>query len=339
MSCRATSLLGEWLEQWLNNYKKHSVRPSTWESYQVIMNTHIIPAVGKIPLKRLKAANLQQMYAEKLKTVGKRGTPLSTRYVRYMHAIVRQALQQAVKEKLVPYNAADATQPPRLIGKEMSILSEEEIGKLLEAIKDDRYYLAYKLAVATGARRGEVLGLCWDCVDFYQETKTIKRQLLALKDDPQLDHHLKTKAGKRNITLPPGITKELKALKKMQSKEQVALGEAYVGNPHNLVFTREDGSAINPQDFSKHFQRLCERAGLPRIRLHDLRHSHASLLLKKNIHPKVVQERLGHSSITMTLDLYSHLTPGLQKEAADVLGDIFKVKESSPISIVGSYKG
>jgi len=320
---------GEWLERWLYDYKRNNVKPSTFESYEAIINTHLIPALKNIPLKRLKAANLQQLYTEKLESGGKNNKPLSTRYVRYMHTLIREALQQAMKEKLVPYNIADAAKPPKLESKEMVIFSEEQVDLLLEAIQEDRYCLAYTLAIATGLRRGELLGLCWDCVDLNNESITVIRQLIALDNKPVLDSSLKTKQGKRNIPLPKGMADALKEHRKNQNEERLAWGEAYTGNPYNLVFTREDGSPLDPKEFTKRFQRLCEKAGLPRIRLHDLRHTHASLLLKKNIHPKVVQERLGHSSINITLDLYSHVTPSLQQEAADSFGDLFDKKKNA----------
>lgn len=181
------STFGEWLEIWLNNYSKPTVRPSTWESYKTISDVHIIPALGMIPLAKLKAADLQRFYNEKLKNGRKRDgkkhkdkNGLSTRYVRHMHSIIRKALQQAFKENMVHVNIADAAEPPTVKTKEMQPLTEEQVSMFLETAKDDRLIAAYLVALSTGVRRGELLGLKWDCVDLKEGAITIKRQLLSL---------------------------------------------------------------------------------------------------------------------------------------------------------------
>jgi integrase len=329
----AQTTFGEWLDKWLTSYKKGQLKPSTYESYEMLVNVHIKPALGKMPLSKLQAHMLQTFYNEKLekgRVDGKGG--LSTRGVRYLHAVIRQALQQAVKEGLLTRNIADATSPPTVKNKQMRPLTEDELLTFFEAAKEDRLYAAYVLAATTGLRRGELLGLCWDCVDLENGVITVQRQLLDLNDGLSLEETTKSKSGRRSITLTDDAIQELKAHRKRQAQEKLLMGEAYQDN--GLVFCKEDGTFLRPEEFTKRFQRYLVKAGLPKVRLHDLRHTHASLLLARGVHPKVVQERLGHSSITMTLDLYSHLTPGLQEAAAATLNGLLS-KEKSPAKTQG----
>jgi integrase len=323
----AQTTFGEWLDKWLTSYKKGQLKPSTYQSYEMLVNVHIKPALGKIPMIKLQAHMLQSFYNEKLengRADGKGG--LSTRGVRYLHAVIRQALEQAVKEGLLPRNVADATNPPTVKNKQMRPLTEEELLKFFETAKEDRLFPAYVLAATTGLRRGELLGLCWDCIDIENGVLTVQRQLLDLKDGLTLEETTKSKSGRRSIVLTDDAIRELKAHRKRQLQERWLMGEAY--QDKGLVFCREDGSFLRPDEFTKRFQRLLKKAGLPKVRLHDLRHTHASLLLARGVHPKVVQERLGHSSITMTLDLYSHLTPGLQEAAAATLNGLLNQRKS-----------
>lgn len=325
--------LGEWLDKWMTSYKKGQIKPSTYENYEIVINTHIKPALGNIPMAKLQAHMLQNFYNEKLESGradGKGG--LSTRMVRYIHTIIREALQQAVKEGLLIRNVADATTPPTVKNKQMRPLTEEELLAFFDAAKDDRLFAAYVLAATTGLRRGELLGLCWDCVDLEKGIITVKRELMNLKDGLVLEETTKSKSGRRSVVLTDDAIRELKAHKRRQAQEKLFMGEAY--QEHGLVFCKEDGTPLDPSWFTKHFQALLEKAGLPRIRFHDLRHTHATLLLARGVHPKIVQERLGHSSITMTLDLYSHLVPGLQEAAAATLNGLLS-KEKSPAKVQG----
>ncbi len=329
----AQTTFGEWLDKWLTGYKKGQLKPTTYQGYETLINVHIKPALGKIPMAKLQAHMIQSFYNEKLsagRADGKGG--LSTRMVRYLHAVIRQALQQAVKEGLLARNVADATSPPTVKNKQMRPLAENELLTFFETARKDRLFAAYVLAATTGLRRGELLGLCWDCVDLEHGVITVQRQLLPLKDGLSLEETTKSRSGRRSVTLTDDAIRELKAYRKRQAQEKLLLGEAYQDN--GLVFCKEDGSPIDPREFTKRFQRHLTKAGLPKVRLHDLRHTHASLLLARGVHPKVVQERLGHSSITMTLDLYSHLVPGLQEAAAATLNGLLS-KEKGPAKAQG----
>lgn len=323
------TFFGEWLDKWLGDYKRGQLRPGTYQSYQTLVRVHIKPALGRIPLAKLQSHMLQSFYNEKLKS-GRSDSKggLSTRMVRYLHAVIRQALQQAVKEGLLPRNVADATSPPTVQSKQIRPLTEEELLSFLAGAKEDRLFPAYVLAATTGLRRGELLGLEWGCVDLEQGVITVQRQLVVLTEGPVLEETAKSKCGKRNIALTDDAIQELKRHRKTQLQEKLLLGEAY--QDHGLVFCREDGTFLDPREFTKRFQRHLRREGLPRVRLHDLRHTHASLLLARGVHPKIVQERLGHSTITMTLDLYSHLFPGLQEAAAATLNGLLSKERPKP---------
>lgn len=318
---------GEWLDKWLTLYKKGQLKPSTYESYETLINVHIKPCLGKVPIAKLNADLLQSFYKEKLekgRVDGKGG--LSTRMVRYFYTIIREALQEAVIGGLLARNVADATTPPIIKNKKVRPLEEEELLAFFETAREDRLFAAYFLAATTGLRCGELLGLCWDSVDLEHCTITIQRQLLVLKSGLVLAETTKSKSSRRSIVLTDDAIRELKAYRKRQAQEKLLLGEAYQDN--GLVFCKDNGAPLDPREFTKHFQRLLEKAGLPKVRLHDLRHTHASLLLARGVHPKVVQERLGHSSIAITLDLYSHLTPGLQKAAAATLNGLLSKEKA-----------
>lgn len=322
--------LGEWMAKWLTVYKKGQIAQSTYENYQIMIETHIKPQLGNMPLMKLQVNTLQAFYNEKLehgRVDGKGG--LSTKMVRYIHTLIRQALAQALKESFLSRNVADATSPPTIRNKQFKPIEESELIAFLEnkEVKDDRLYAAYVLVATTGLRRGELLGLCWDCVALEQENITVKRQLLTLKDGLKLADSTKSKSGRRNIALTDDAVRELKAHKRRQAEERLHIGGAYQDN--GLVFCKADGTAIDPREFTKRFQKRMVDAGLPKTRLHDMRHLHATLLLKRGIPAKLVQERLGHSSIQMTLDLYSHVTPEMKRLAAESLNGLLNKEKSS----------
>jgi integrase len=319
----ATCTLGEWLGKWLTDYKKPQLKRSTYENYETMIEAHLRPGLGNIPLAKLQSHMLQSFYNEKLESGRRDGKGgLSSRMVRYLHAIVRQALEQAVKEGLLARNVADATSPPVTRNRQMRPLTEDELVRFFEVAKEDRLFPAFVLCATTGLRRGELCGLKWDSIDLDEGTLIVRRQLLTLKGGPSLEDSAKSRRGMRRITLTDDAIQELRALRKRQAEEKLLLGEAY--QKTNLVFCNADGTKISPPQVTRRFQRILEEAGLPKVRLHDLRHTHASLLLARGTHPKVVQERLGHSSITITLDLYSHMTPGLDEAAAASLNGLLK---------------
>jgi len=280
-----------------------------------------------MPLIKPQPHILQAFYNEKLANGRQDGQGgLSSRTTRYLHVIIREALEQALKEGFVMRNVADATSPPVIRNKAMQPLTESELLAFLDYAKEDRLYSAYVLSATTGLRRGELLGLDWSCISLDQGIVNVKRQLLSLRSGIAFEETAKTKSGKRSITLTDDAIRELKIHKKRQLQERLLIGESYQDN--GLVFCKGDGSPVGPNEFTKHFQRLLVNAGLPKVRLHDLRHTHATLLLQRGVPAKLVQERLGHSSIKMTLDLYSHVTPETAKLAAESLNGLLSKEKA-----------
>ena len=327
----STYTFGDWLDKWLNDYKKATLKQHTYESYESLIRLHIKPCLGKSLITKMQTNQLQTFYNKKLKGDANKGIKsLSSRMVRYMHAVIRQALEQAVKEGKVNRNVADLTTPPVIKNKSIIPLTEEELLVFLRQAQSDRYFAAFLLAATTGLRRGELLGLTWDCVDLGKGIITVRRQLIPVKGGLKIEETTKSDSSKRRINLTDDAIRELKSHKKEQ-EEKIKMLPDDLYQDNNLVFALEDGRFIEPRAFTKRFQRIIKKAGLSKVRLHDLRHTHASLLLARGIHPKIVQERLGHSSISITLDLYSHLTDNLQKAAALSLNGLMTKSEKKSI--------
>ena len=296
--------LADYLRRWLADYAKPSVTPRTHERYVSIAERHLIPALGAIPLPQLRPEHLQRHYTAKL------ADGLSPRTVKYHHVVLNVALQTALKWGLVARNVADAVDPPRGGRTDMQTWNEYEMGTFLEAAKATPYYCLFYLSLYTGARRSELLALRWGDVDFLLGQVHISRGLHHLQDGTYVFLQPKSARSRRTIALPPsaiGVLREYHAL-------QVSLGMPMDGDA--LLFCQVDGSPLRPNTVSRTRTILAERCGVKRIRFHDARHNHASLMLKQGIHPKIVQERLGHSTIAVTLDTYSHIAPGLQDAAA-----------------------
>ena len=316
--------LGDWLDRWLEEYKRNNIEQLTYENYHSIINLHIKPELGKTLISKLKADQIQAFYNKLLKEGrldGKGG--LSTSMVKHTHTIINQALKKAQATGLINRNVAQETEPPKVKNKEAKAFTEEQLQIFIEEAKDDRLYVAFVLSVTTGVRRGELLGLKWDCVNFDNKTIAIKRQLIPHKVGLILKETLKSKKSKRTITLTDDAVRELLAHKECQDQEKkLQAGIGYEDS--DLVFAKVDGTFIEPRSFTKRFQRIASRAGLSKTTLHQLRHTHASLLMAQGIHQKVVQERLGHSSVAITMDLYSHLSEKLERQASSSLNGLIK---------------
>jgi len=308
--------LGEFLERWLADYVCPNLAPRTAEGYEHIIRRHLIPSLGNIPLTQLKPAHLQRYYTEKLsggRCDGKGG--LSAKTVRHHHVTLHDALQSAVKWGFLSRNSADAVSPPRSQRPEWHTLSEDDINTLLEAAKATPYYALFHLALFTGMRRSEFLALRWSDIDLLLCQVYITRTLHQLRNGEIFLRMPKTAKGRRMIALSPSATSVLREHREKQELNRVMLGKPLEDN--DLVFSQIDGKPLLPDTVTHAWIKLVRRTGLEGIRLHDARHSHASLMLKQGTHPKIVQERLGHASIQITLDTYSHVAPGLQAAAAD----------------------
>jgi len=314
--------LGDCLEQWLRDYAWPNLAPRTAEGYQHIIRQHLIPGLGNIPLTQLKPEHLQRYYAEKLSDgrCDDKG-PLSARTVRYHHATIHKALQDAVKWGLLSRNPADAVTPPRSSQRpEWNTLSEDDIHILLEAAKPTPYYTLFYLALFTGMRRSELLALRWCDVDLLLCQLYVTRTLHYLQGVGTVIGSPKTAKGRRLVALSPSTALVLAEHKEKQAATKTMMGVALKDD--DLVFSDLNGKPLLPNTVTHAWIKLVKRAGLEGIRLHDARHSHASLMLKAGTHPKIVQERLGHASIQITLDTYSHVAPGLQQAAANRFDDL-----------------
>lgn len=297
-----------------------TIRPSTLRSYRLQVEKHVVPRLGSVPLQRLDGGAINRFYASLAddgRTDGNGG--LSPASVRRVHASLHRALKDAVRWGKLTRNPADAAYPPRVrahAAKEMTTWTVEELRSFLDSVADDPLYALWLTLASTGMRRGEALGLRRSDLDLDAGRASIRRTLIAI--GYELHHSTpKTAKGNRQIALDPRTVEALKAHRTAQVKEQLAMGEHYEDN--GLVFSRPDGTPIHPDRASKMFNQLVARSGLRRIRLHDLRHTHATIALRAGIHPKVVSERLGHGSITITLDTYSHAIPAMQEEAAETV--------------------
>lgn len=296
---------------------------TTKEGYIQKIEKHIKPYLGNIYLENLKPLHLQNFYDDKLKSGkldGKGG--LSARTVLALHRIIYSSLEQAVKWQLVIRNVAQAVEPPKAKKYQAKYLTDKQTEELIENSKNTEIYIPIMLAIYTGARRGEILGLKWQNVDLKKGIIKIVDNLCATKNGLIIKQP-KTNNGIRTIAISNNLIKILKKHKIKQMENKIKLGEYYKEN--NMVCCYEDGHPFNPKRFSAKFHELLEKNNLPLIRFHDLRHSHASLLVKLGIEPKVISERLGHSNISITMDLYSHLYEDADRQVADMFDNLIKV--------------
>jgi integrase len=307
--------LSEYLHRWLKDSVKDTVRASTYKRYEEVVRLHIVPALGRIKLKALTPAHVQHFYRERL------DSGLSPSTVRKFHNVLHRALRQAVRWGLIPRNATEATEPPKETSEEIRPLSEEEARRLLEAAHGDRLEALYVLALTTGMREGELLGLKWEDIELSNGVLRVKRTLT--RNGGKLNFgDPKSKKGSRQIDLSEEASKALQAHLDRQMDEMKRLGDLYVDQ--GLVFTTRKGTPINPSNLrQRSFVKLLKQAGLRKVRFHDLRHTCATLMLSRNIHPKMVQELLGHANVAITLDRYSHFMPGMGRNMALTMDEIF----------------
>ncbi len=317
----STITTGEYLTRWV---KGADVKPTTREAYRANVINHLIPALGSTPLQKLTTAKVNALYRG-LEAGGRRdGKPLSKKSVRNVHALLRRALRDALDEGLVIRNvAANAAAPKQVRRRDMRTWNADQLRAFLAHVGDDPLRALWVLYATTGMRRGEALGLRWRNLNLDAGTLSVVESIVPVGYAAEISTP-KTDTGVRSIDLDSETVAALRAHYARQGEDRLALG---LGKPteDDYVFTTPDGASLHPHAISQAFEAHIKRAGLPRIRLHDLRHTWASLALAAGVPAKVVSERLGHASVAFTMSVYQHVMPGMQREAAEKMaGLIFR---------------
>ncbi len=311
--------VGEYVTRWLEDSAKGDLAPRTYHNYRLQVRRHIVPAVGKLKLSRLTAAHVQSLYAQKLRD------GLKPSSVRYIHAVLHRSLEQAKRWRLLQFNPASEVDPPKVRQEEVTPLDAEQASKFLNAARGEKLEALYVLSLAVGLRIGEALGLKWSDIDLDGKTLRVNRQLQRMRrieDVPgKLVFSEPKNASRRSVDLPDKAVEALRSHRKGQMEAQLKAGAGWQDN--GLVFATGKGGPLDAQNVvNRHFNPLLKRADLPDIRWHDLRHTCATLLLgKQGLHPKNVQQLLGHASIQLTLDRYSHWMPTMGKHTASAMDE------------------
>lgn len=309
--------VGEYLAHWLDNSLRAAVRPSTFLSYSVVVRNHLIAGLGDVPLQELTPQHIDKYKADKL-------AEMAPRSVVYQLTLLQSALDQAVKWGYVPRNAASLVDKPRVPRAKSARLTEAEAKQLLAALEGDRLQALYVTAMMTGLRRGELLALKWQDVDLDTGMLRVRGTLMRLNGELRISEP-KTEKGKRTLKLARVTLQALRAHRARQQAEQMMAGRRWQDN--DLVFPTTLGTAYEPRNLNRHFNALLERAGLRHVRLHDLRHSFASLLESKGVSLKTLSTVMGHSTIGITGDLYVHPYDESLGKVADVIDDMFGEQE------------
>ncbi len=313
--------LGEYLvERWLPTMQ-HRLRPSTWESYRRVIERHVLPALGSTPLQQLTADQLDELYGRLSVSGHHTGRGLAPKTVRYIHNTLHKALHDAERKQLVTRNVARAADPPKTqpwAAREMKTWTGPELHQFLQGMANHRLYAAFVLAATIGMRRGEVLGLRWRDVDFAAARLAVRQTVLSVNYRLSFGTP-KTHRGRRSIALDRATIATLQAHRQGQREERALMAESY--RDQDLVFAKPEGTPVHPDYFSQCFDRAVKRLGLPRIRLHDLRHTHATLGLAAGVPAKVMADRLGHATVAFTQDVYMHAIPQLEGDAAELIAD------------------
>ena len=306
--------VGNYLENWVEAV---DIRPSTRAGYEGHVRNHLVPRLGSYRLQNLDKFTIKSFYTTLADQGGNRrtGGPLTARTIHRIHNTLHRALEDAVEDGLIIKNPADgAHSEPRAVDHDMITWTADELAKFLRSVREDRWYPLWRTLAMTGMRRAEVAGLKWEQVDLTARTIIVQRTRTRVRGGV-VEGPPKTNRGRRTIDLDEGTVDALFAWAAQQMTEQSEWGDAY--QDEGWVFTWEDGSPLEPTGISSRFRRRLRNAGVPRMRLHDLRDTHATLLLKAGVPPHVVSQRLGHSTVAFTLQVYAHVLPGQQQEAAE----------------------
>lgn len=299
--------LGQYLNQWLVESAKPTVRDSTFVSYRAIVRNHLVPRMGTVKIAKLTPEMVERFLNERL------AAGFSPRRVQFFHAVLRRALNRALKAGYVGRNVATLVDPPRVPHKEIQPLTPSQARILLVAARGDRLEALISVALALGLRQGEALGLRWEDVDFESGLIHVRFELQRLEGQYRLVE-LKTRRSHRTVAMPPYIARKLREHEARKREERILLGPEW--HESDFVFTSQIGRPLSGTYVTHAFQRLLKRAGLPKRRFYDLRHSCATLLLVQGVPARVVMEILGHSQIGLTMNTYTHVLPELGRDAA-----------------------
>ena len=307
--------VGEWMEVWFQDYAKIKVRPSSHQTYQGYIHNHIRPNIGDIPLEKLTSLDLQKFYKKllaqgRVDRVEAKGQPkgLSAKTVRNIHQILSSALKLAQGQRLILANPAEGCALPRVEHQEMKNLTTVQLASFFREARDSGVFELYYLELATGLRRGELLGLKWEDIDLERGDLRVRRQVFRINGEV-VEAPLKTKNAYRTLPLAEDTVSVLREQRKK------------VGNSH-WVFPSPNGGPISPDSVLHMLHRVLKRAGLPKVRFHDLRHTFATLALQNGVDVKTVSGMLGHFSAGFTLDTYAHITSAAQRQAAQTMGSV-----------------
>ena len=306
--------VGQWMEVWFENYAKLKVRPSSHQTYRGYLDHHIKPYIGSIPLNKLTSLELQKLYKKLLDSgridrVESKKQPkgLSAKTVRNINQIISSAMELAKEQRLILSNPTESCALPKLEHREMKTLTAEQLASFFQEAKESGVYEMYYIELATGLRRGELLGLKWEDIDLRQGIIRVRRQVARINGEIT-EAPLKTKNSYRAVSIGPDAVEILKEQKKKTTDD--------------YVFPSPNGGPISPDSVIHMLHRVLKRAGLPKVRFHDLRHTFATLALQNGVDIKTVSGMLGHFSAGFTLDTYAHVTTAAQKAAANTMGSV-----------------
>jgi integrase len=307
--------VAQFLDRWLNHMAMR-LSPRSHERYTEIVHKNLVPALGAAKLTKLRSVQIAEAYSKALAAGRRDGNGgLSANTVVYMHRVLKQALAHAVAWHELVRNEADAVKPPKVERKHMKVLDTDGIAALLQTAQDTAMFIPILLGVTTGMRRGEVAALRWRHVDLDRAQISVEESAEQTKAGVR---YKPPKSGKgRTVALPSTVVEELRSQRVKQAQGLLKIGVRL--SDDTFVVGQADGSPFQPRSLTHAFELFLAKHKLPRVRLHDLRHTHATAMLKSKIHPKIVQERLGHSTIAITLDIYSHVIEGMQEDAAEIV--------------------
>ena len=309
--------IGAFLDLWLRETVRPTVRPATYRSYEGIVRVHLRPGLDGYVLTQLSPQHVQRLLNAKA------ATSLSPRTIAYIRSVLRQALRQAERWGMVSRNVASLAAPPRVPRREIRPLSPDEARLFVDAIRGERLEALYLVAIGTGLRQGEILGLGWQDVDLSTATVSVRYALQRVGGRLELVPP-KSLASRRVVALPAFVVDALHAQRLRQQRDRLLAGSRWRADIRDLVFTTTVGTPMDGIAVTRRFQAILRTAGLPHQRFHDLRHACASLLLAQGVAPRVVMETLGHSQISLTLNTYSHVIPALGRAAADEMDAVLR---------------